>query len=117
MASDSWVSDDLWQEFTSHVNMTPTELEDWLKVVSSRGASAQSSDEAALEIGWRIHAILTAPRDDLTEEDASVMESVVGRIRLERRHDMHPSAGDEAWRERLMSLGHDPLKGSDVPGS
>lgn len=115
MASDILVSDYLWQEFQSHVNMTPSELEDWLQVVSSRGASAESSDQAALEIGSRIHAILTSPRDDLTVEDVALMESVIGRIRLERRHDLHPMAGDEAWRERMMSLGHDPLKSSEDP--
>jgi hypothetical protein len=113
-----WVSDSLWQEFHAHVNMTPNELENWLQAMSSRESREHSPDQAGLEVGWRIHAILSTPRADLTEEDASVMESVVGRIRLERRHDLHPSGGAEAWRERLMSLGHDPRKSpEDTPRS
>lgn len=99
------VSDDLWQEFQRAVNMTPAELEAWLRAEGARNS------QVATEATHRILELLSKPRTDLTPEDVAVMESVVGRIRLEHRDDLRPAAGDEAWRNRLMALGHDPDKG------
>ena len=49
-------------------------------------------------------------RVDLTDEDERVMRKVVDRIHAERRDDLEPTAGQENWRHRLMTIGHDPLK-------
>lgn len=46
----------------------------------------------------------------VTDADIGVMEAVVGTIRAERGDEPEPTAGDAAWRHRLMSLGHDPLR-------
>jgi hypothetical protein len=35
---------------------------------------------------------------------------VVEKIHAERRADLEPTAGQDHWRHRLMTLGHDPLK-------
>jgi Protein of unknown function (DUF3140) len=99
------VSDYLWQEFNRAVNMTPAELEAWLH------AEGVGSSQVATEGTQRVLEILSKPRPELTPEDAAVMESVIGRIRLEHRDDLRPAAGDDAWRHRLMALGHDPDKG------
>lgn len=104
------VSDELWQEFHRVVNMTSRELEDWLRVQSSGEVTEALPDQAGPESSRRVLSILGKRRADLTEDDITVMESVVGRIRLERRNDLEPTAGDAAWRHRLMALGHDPLK-------
>ena len=53
--------------------------------------------------------ILGKRRGDLTEDDVRVMRRVVERVRAQRRDDLEPTAGDAAWRHKLMSLGHDPL--------
>lgn len=103
----AYVSDDLWQEFHGEINMSPDELRAWLREEGSRRQDiATEATEAVLDI-------LSKPRDELTEEDAAVMESVMGRIRLERREALHPAAGDDAWRHRLMALGHDPGKDAE----
>ena len=104
--STAGVSDQLWQEFNQAVNMTPAELKTWLDAEGARNG------QIATEGTQHILDILSKPRAELTPEDAAVMESVIGRIRLEHRDDLRPSAGDDAWRHRLMALGHDPGKAS-----
>ena len=100
----AYVSDDLWREFRLEVNMSPDEVRAWLREEGSRRQDiATEATEAVLDV-------LSKPRDELTEEDAAIMESVMGRIRLERREALHPAAGENAWRHRLMALGHDPEK-------
>lgn len=49
-------------------------------------------------------------RRDLTDDDQQVMRKVVARVLAERRADLEPTPGQAAWRRRLMSMGHDPLK-------
>lgn len=41
------------------------------------------------------------------------MRSVVHDVTVERGPDFEPTAGDDDWRRRLMTLGHDPLKPVD----
>lgn len=38
------------------------------------------------------------------------MGQVVDRVTGQRREDLEPTAGEAAWRRRLMNIGHDPLK-------
>jgi hypothetical protein len=108
MAAD--VDDDLWQDFHTVVNMTSRELEDWLRVRSADEDAEALPDEAGTPTGRRVVEILGKRRTDLTADDARVMRNVVERVRAQRREDLEPTAGDQAWRHRLMTLGHDPLK-------
>jgi hypothetical protein len=104
------VDDELWQEFHTVVNMTSRELEDWLRTRSADEDSEALPDEAGTPTGQHVVQILGKRRGDLTDDDARVMRRVVERVRAQRRDDLEPTAGDAAWRHRLMSLGHDPLK-------
>jgi len=108
------VSDELWQGFHRVVNMTSRELEEWLRVESSGETTEALPDQAGPETGRHVVAILGKRRADLTDDDIAVMKSVVDRIRVERRDDLESAAGDQAWRRRLMSVGHDPLKHPEV---
>jgi hypothetical protein len=108
MAAD--VDDDLWQDFHTVVNMTSRELEDWLRVRSADEDAEALPDEAGTPTGRHVVHILGKRRTDLTEDDVRVMRTVVERVRSHRRDDLEPTAGDTAWRHRLMTLGHDPLK-------
>ncbi len=108
MAAD--VDDDLWQDFHRVVNMTSRELEDWLRTRSADEDAEALPDEAGSETGRHVVAILGKRRTDLTPDDVRVMRNVVDRVRSQRRDDLEPTAGDDAWRHRLMTLGHDPLK-------
>jgi hypothetical protein len=104
------VSDELWQDFHTVVNMTSRELEDWLRVEAADEDTEALPDQAGPHLGRRVLEILGKRRVDLNPDDVEVMETVVDRVRSERREDLEPTAGDEAWRHRLMRIGHDPLK-------
>jgi hypothetical protein len=104
--------DDLWDEFHRVVNMTSRELQDWLRTEGAGQDVEELPDEAGPLTGRHVVDILGKRRTDLTSDDLAVMQRVVDRINRERRADLEPTAGDDAWRHRLMDLGHDPLKPS-----
>jgi len=114
MATDNGlVSDELWDEFHRVVNMTSRELRDWLMVRSSTEEADVLPDQAGTETGQQVLSILGKRRTDLTSDDAAVMEKVVRKVLDERREDLEPTAGQAAWRHKLMTMGHDPLKPAD----
>lgn len=114
MANDNdQVTDELWEEFHRVVNMTSRELREWLAVRDAGEAAEVPPDQAGSETGRQVLAILGKRRTDLTDQDAAVMEKVVRRVLDERREDLEPTAGQAAWRHKLMSMGHDPLKPAD----
>jgi hypothetical protein len=111
MANDSsLVTDELWEEFHRVVNMTSRELREWLVVRDAGEAGEPLPDQAGSDTGQQVAAILAKRRTDLTDDDARVMEKVVRKVYDERRDDLEPTAGQAAWRHKLMTIGHDPLK-------
>ncbi len=109
--AESHVSDELWEEFHRVVNMTSRELSEWLRAEASAPDGEALPDRAGGPVGQEVVHILGKRRTDLTPEDVGVMEAVVTEVRTERGEDpLEPVAGDDGWRRRLMSLGHDPLK-------
>ena len=107
------------QDFDDAVNMTPSELERWLKTDESRsvgwaGGEPKSAPGGAESVGHkeggRIVQIRRKKKGDLTEDDYADMRKVVGYI---HRHRAQKPAGDvehTRWRYSLMNWGHDPLK-------
>ncbi len=108
--ANSNVSEDLWDEFHVVVNMTSRELDEYLRADAAGEDSEQLPDQAGSPTGQQVLHILGKRRSDVTDADIGVMEAVVGTIRAERGDEPEPTAGDAAWRHRLMSLGHDPLR-------
>lgn len=104
------VDDELWDEFHRVVNMTSRELQDWLRTEAAGQDVEELPDQAGPPTGRQVVDILGKRRTDLTSDDIAVMRRVVERVRSERRADLEPTAGDDAWRHRLMRIGHDPLK-------
>jgi hypothetical protein len=104
------VDQDLWDEFHRVVNMTSRELSEWLRVRSADEDSEALPDQSGSETGRHVLAILQKRKTDLTDDDERVMRNVVEKIHAERRADLEPTAGQDHWRHRLMTLGHDPLK-------
>ena len=100
----------LWDEFHRVVNMTSRELADWLRVRAADEDTEQLPDRAGSETGRHVLSILGKRKVDLTTDDERVMRNVVKRIHAERGVELEPTAGQEHWRYRLMSLGHDPLR-------
>jgi hypothetical protein len=110
MMAESRVDDELWEEFHTVVNMTSRELSDWLRESDAGADTEQLPDQSGSPVGRQVLAILAKRRADVTDEDVDVMAAVVDRVRSERGDEPEPTAGDAAWRHRLMDLGHDPLK-------
>lgn len=102
---------ELWDEFHRVVNMTSRELSDWLLTDASTEATTDVGAEHPT--GKQVLSILGRRRGDLTDDDARTMRKVVDRVHEQRRDDLEPTAGQAAWRHRLMSIGHDPLKPTD----
>lgn len=117
MAHHVDVEPQLWAEFHRVVNMSSRELDEWLRTDGAHEESEEFADQAGSPVGRRVLEILGKRPGDLTDQDERVMRKVVDRIRAVRRDDLEPTAGQEKWRHRLMSLGHDPLKGAGDDGT
>jgi Protein of unknown function (DUF3140) len=108
--AESVVDDELWNEFHLLVNMTSAELRDWLATEESGESAEVYPDQAGTPTSRTVLDVLGKRRTDLTEDDARTMRNVVAEIRTARGAEPEPTAGDDSWRRRLMSLGHDPLR-------
>ena len=106
--------DKVRREFADAVNMTASELREWLDTPESRkvgwkGADGTASESVGHASGRRIVAILHKPVADLTDEDYAHMRKVVGyvrRHRAQRPENIYTSR----WRYSLMNWGHDPTR-------
>lgn len=105
------MSDDERQEtlkaFDEAVNMTPSELEKWLKTDESRDVGTGVGHDE----GERIVKIKHKKRADLTDDDLAHMKKVAAYV---KRHLAQGGPKDDKenspWRRSLMNWGHDPLK-------
>lgn len=109
--AEQHVDEDLWQEFHRVVNMTSRELADWLRAESASSDAEALPDQAGSPVGRQVLDILGKRQTDVTPQDTEVMAQVVDLVHRERPgEELEPEAGDDDWRRRLMSVGHDPLK-------
>jgi hypothetical protein len=102
---------DVWQDWKEAVNMTASEIEDWLATDASRSVGQGEGESTGHRSGRRIVEILGTRKADLTESDVSHMRTVVGYV---HRHLAQRPDGDVTetrWRYSLMNWGHDPLQG------
>lgn len=99
--------------FHDAVNMSPSELEDWLATDESRevGWTREGESEAVgHQSGRRIVELKRKKVAELTNDDHAHMRKVVGYV---NRHTAQRPSGDvrdTRWRHSLMNWGHDPLK-------
>ncbi len=104
--------DDVYDEFRTAVNMTPTDLEKWLDTDESTsvGQKDDGGESVGHESGRRIVTLLRKRKGDLTDDDRAHMRKVVGYV---HRHLAQRPDGDISqtrWRYSLMNWGHDPLE-------
>ncbi len=108
---DDDTKQDVYSEFNDCVNMTPKELEDWLDTEESKSVGDSDSGESTgHKSGKRIVDIKNTKKDDLTDDQYSHMNKVVGYV---HRHLSQKPDGDieeSNWRYSLMNWGHDPCK-------
>jgi hypothetical protein len=103
-------ADDLWDEFHRVVNMTSRELEQWLLTEEAGEDADLRPGETLPPTGAEVLAILGKRKVDLEADDLEVMARVVATVHRERGEDLEPAAGEDGWRRRMMSMGHDPLR-------
>lgn len=103
------------KDFHEAVNMSPAEIEKWLKTDHSRAVGwkgedgSGSSESVGHASGRHIVKILRKSAADLTDDDYAHMRKVVGyvlRHSAQRPANVHTSR----WRYSLMNWGHDPVK-------
>jgi hypothetical protein len=104
--------DEVWDSFHRLVNMTSRELRDWLRSEPAQNVRELLPDDAgAQETGHRVVNILAKRKRDLTDDDIRHMRWVVDFITARLEEGPEASA-DDLWRQELMTVGHDPLRGS-----
>ena len=114
MAQDD--QDDTRRAFADAVNMTASELEEWLGTDESQSVgqkSEGSGESTGHRSGRRIVELLRTKKDDLTDDDLAHMRTVHGYV--QRHLAQEPGKEDvesSNWRYSLMNWGHDPLKKS-----
>ncbi|MET9390121.1 DUF3140 domain-containing protein [Streptomyces sp. NPDC006624] len=113
--TDALELDALWEDFHRVVNMTSQELAAWLRVRDADEATEPLPEHAGTRTGQHVLAILQKRRTDLTDDDLRVMREVVETVTeqadLENEPEPETTDEDTRRRHRLMTLGHDPLKG------
>lgn len=102
-------------EFEQAVNMSPKQLESWLKTEESQavGQKDQGSESIGHQSGRRIIELLQMNRASYTDDDLAHMKKVISYV---HRHSAQKPSGDienTRWRYSLMNWGHDPLKDSN----
>ena len=107
--------DKVREDFAEAVNMTASELKDWLQTKESRavgwrGKDGKGSGESVGHAsGRRIVSILGKRKAELTVDDYAHMRKVVGYVRRHRAQEP-ANVATSRWRYSLMNWGNDPLK-------
>lgn len=112
MSVDNGERDDAIADFADVVNMSRTELKNWLESDDSKAAGQKEGDHESVghESGRRIVSLLGKRKADYTDDDVAHMRKVNGYV---GRHLAQRPSGDVSntrWRHSLMNWGHDPLK-------
>ncbi|MEU0026582.1 DUF3140 domain-containing protein [Streptomyces sp. NPDC006335] len=108
--TDALELDALWEDFHRAVNMTSQELAAWLRVSEADESAEPLPEHAGEPTGQHVLAILQKRRTDLTDDDIEVMYEVVDTVTADADVEDEPRAEDSVRRQRLMSVGHDPLR-------
>ncbi|MGB5983153.1 MAG: DUF3140 domain-containing protein [Nonlabens sp.] len=107
--------DEIYDNFYDAVNMTPSEIEDWLETDKSKSVGVDSGDgeSKGRKSAKKIIKIKNKKKDELTDTNYDHMNKVVGYV---NRHKAQKPDGDikeSDWRYSLKNWGHDPCKDMD----
>lgn len=99
-------------EFHQAVNMTPKEIESWLKTSESKEVGQKDGENESIghKSGQKIIEILGKKQDDYDDDDLAHMKKVVSYV---HRHSAQKPSKDvehSRWLYSLKNWGHDPTK-------
>lgn len=99
-------------EFKNLVNLTGTQLENWLETDDSKqvGQKKNGGESTGHHMGNEILRILHKRKSDYTDDDYAAMDKVTGYIKRHLAQRPDGDVTDTPWRWSLMNWGHDPLK-------
>lgn len=102
----------IYEEFYELVNMTPSELEDWLKTEKSKEVGQDSGDGESIghKSGQRIIEIKKTKKAILSDSDYDHMQKVVGYINRHLAQEPEGEIKETPWCYSLKNWGHDPCK-------
>lgn len=100
------------QEFKAAVNMTPKELEFWLKTEESQDVGQKNGGDESIghQSGRHIVDLLHKKSSEYDEEDLAHMKKVVSYVHRHSAQRPDGTIDHTRWRYSLMNWGHDPLK-------
>ena len=104
--------DDIWDDWKAAVNMTASELENWLDTEESKevGQKDDGGESVGHRSGRRIIEILGTKKADLTDSQVEWMHKVVGYVHRHSAQGPESDVEHSRWRYSLMNWGNDPLK-------
>ncbi|NHF61267.1 DUF3140 domain-containing protein [Flavobacteriaceae bacterium TP-CH-4] len=107
--------DEIYSEFYDLVNMTPSELKDWLETDKSKSVGQDSGDGEAIghKSGKKIIDIKETKKDNLSEDHYDHMSKVIGYIKRHKAQQPDSDIKESDWRYSLKNWGHDPCKEID----
>lgn len=96
---------EIWTRFHGVINLTARELNDWL----CAGITCRQPTDVPL--GGAVLAVLDKRKSELTEDDLTVMRTVLEAVEREANGITdYELATDDHRRHRLLDIGHDPLR-------
>ena len=101
--------DEIWDEWQDRVNMSPSELEDWLETDEAKSVGdSDDAESTGHESGRKIVKIKRTNKGDLSDDQWDWMGKVVGYI---NRHcaQVPDDPKDSDWAYSLKNWGHDPF--------
>jgi hypothetical protein len=103
---------DVWDDWQQAVNMSPSQLEQWLDSDESKSVGQKDGGGEATghKSGRRIVEILRTKKADLSDDDVDHMRKVVGYVHRHLAQRPSGDVEDTPWRYSLMNWGHDPLE-------
>jgi len=102
--------DDVWDDWGDAVNMTASQLDDWLATDESKSVGQGEGESTGHRSGRRIVEILRTKKGDLSDDDVAHMRKVVGYVHRHLAQRPDGDVTDTRWRYSLMNWGHDPLR-------
>lgn len=97
-------------DFSDAVNMSPSEIEDWLDTDNSKSVGEGEGESKGHRSGKRIIEIKRKSVDDLTGDDYSHMKRVVAYVARHSKQRPSGDVDDTNWAYSLKNWGHDPSK-------
>jgi predicted transglutaminase-like cysteine proteinase len=104
--------EEIYSDFYDNVNMTPSELEDWLDTEKSKSVGQDSGDGESIghKSGRKIIKIKRTKKAELTETNYEHMKKVNSYIARHKAQKPDGDVKESDWRYSLKNWGHDPLK-------